>query len=404
MNKLIVLAMGAVLAGCAPNSDKLSMPGRYGYDLEFFQTCNIESIDLASPDGNARILIVPAYQGRVMTSTADGLSGISNGWINHDYIRNGVVAPHMHAVGGEERFWVGPEGGPYSYYFSTVENQVFDNWQVPAFIDTDAYEVKQQTPSQVVFEKRTLAKNASGNDFDMLINRTITLLDNASIESSYQISIPKGVKYVGYEVVKSITNMGRELWTKEKGLPSIWALSMINAGAKSTILVPYRTDVEDPTLPIFDGSYFGEIPADRIKTIDGMIYFKADANYRAKMGTSYKRTKPVIGSYEAETGRLTLLWFTLPAEEKEYVNCIWGNTNPYMGDVVNTYNDGPVADGTQFGKFYELETSSPAAALQPNESVTHAVRLSHFYGTEAQLNPILETVFGIRISDINQAF
>ena len=53
----------------------------------------------------------PAYQGRVMTSTAEGDGGMSFGWINNELIDSNREEEHFHAFGGEERFWLGPEGG-----------------------------------------------------------------------------------------------------------------------------------------------------------------------------------------------------------------------------------------------------------------------------------------------------
>jgi hypothetical protein len=46
------------------------------------------------------------------------------------------------AFGGKERFWIGPEGGPFSWYFKPGVEQVYANWDVPAFIDSDAFEVE----------------------------------------------------------------------------------------------------------------------------------------------------------------------------------------------------------------------------------------------------------------------
>ena len=37
--------------------------------------------------------------------------------------------------------------------------------------------------------------------------------------------------------------------------------------------------------------------------------------------------------------------------------------NPYCGDVINAYNDGPTEDGSMMGPFYEIETSSPGAEV-----------------------------------------
>jgi len=47
------------------------------------------------------------------------------------------------------------------------------------------------------------------------------------------------------------------------------------------------------------------------------------------------------------------------------------------GDAVNSYNDGPVTDGSIMGPFYEIESSSPAANLSPGEKITHTQRIFH---------------------------
>ena len=57
--------------------------------------------------------------------------------------------------------------------------------------------------------------------------------------------------------------------------------------------------------------------------------------------------------------------------------------NPYSGDALNSYNDGPLEDGSQMGPFYELETSSPAAALKPGESITHSQITIHLPVTKS---------------------
>ena len=68
--------------------------------------------------------------------------------------------------------------------------------------------------------------------------------------------------------------------------------------------------------------------------------------------------------------------FTLPGKG-EYVNSKWEiQKDPFSGDAINSYNDGPV-NGSQMGKWYEIESSSPAAALKSNESLTHYHRTIH---------------------------
>ena len=55
-----------------------------------------------------------------MTSSSDGENGLSYGWINHDLIGSGEIKKQINAVGGEERFWLGPEGGQFSIFFKKI--------------------------------------------------------------------------------------------------------------------------------------------------------------------------------------------------------------------------------------------------------------------------------------------
>jgi hypothetical protein len=114
-------AMLVFMAGCSSSANKKtnkmkeSIPrGKYGYDAAFFSEKKIPTVELKSSDSKACLLLVPGYQGRVMTSSVDGNDGISFGWINYKFIEAGKVSSQFNPVGGEERIWLGPEGGPFS--------------------------------------------------------------------------------------------------------------------------------------------------------------------------------------------------------------------------------------------------------------------------------------------------
>ena len=87
-------------------------------------------------------MVIPAWQGRVMTSSASGDEGDSFGGINYRFIDKGEISTQFNPVGGEERFWLGPEGGPFSLYFKGGQEQVYDNWVVPAVLDTEPFKVE----------------------------------------------------------------------------------------------------------------------------------------------------------------------------------------------------------------------------------------------------------------------
>jgi len=74
---------------------------------------------------------------------------------------------------------------------------------------------------------------------------------------------------------------------------------------------------------------------------------------------------------------------------------------PFRGDVVNSYNDGPPAPGAKpLGPFYELETSSPAAALAPGRSLTHVHRTFHFQGERAGLDALARALLGVSLDEV----
>ncbi len=97
--------------------------------------------------------------------------------------------------------------------------------------------------------------------------------------------------------------------------------------------------------------------------------------------------------------------YNKPEGVLDYVNSMWQiQDQPFRGDVVNSYNDGPnPQDGKLLGPFYEMETSSPAEALAPGQSVLHTHRTYHFAGSEAQLDSIAQATLGVTIAQIKAA-
>jgi hypothetical protein len=139
MKRYLIIISMSVLASCNSDSSKQEnkgnevakfIKGTFGYDLDFLKEYHKDIVVLGD-SANAQVIIAPAYQGRVMTSTAEGNIGSSFGWINHDLIASGKNTEHMNAFGGEERFWLGPEGGQFSIYFKKGVEFKFDNWFVP---------------------------------------------------------------------------------------------------------------------------------------------------------------------------------------------------------------------------------------------------------------------------------
>ena len=366
--------------------------GTYGSDLDFLKSNRLNVVELVSPDGMARVSLVPEFQGRVMTSAASGLQGQSFGWISRKAITAGFANPQFNPFGGEERFWIGPEGGPFSWYFAPGAEQIFANWVVPAVIDSEPFKVESASGSEAIFTKETVLKNAAGHEFHIGIRRSVELMEAAEIESVLGVSIPESIRPVAYRTANTLTNLGQEAWTKETGMPSVWLLGMYPPAPSTVVFIPYDQGFAGK---VVNDEYFGKVPADRLIVRDGMIYFRIDGKFRSKIGLPDGSARGLCGSYDPSSGLLNILKYSVPSGPRDYVNAQWGpQDNCFGGDVINSYNDGPTETGEVMGPFYEIETSSPGAALAPGESLTHAQCTFHLEGDAENLEGIASKVFG----------
>ncbi len=404
-NLVILFGIILLLEACQSNQKKSSDSmknfdqGTYGYDLEFLKKYS-KPIELKSD--NARIIISPEYQGRVMTSSADGLQGVSFGWINHELIASGEKLQHINPVGGEERFWLGPEGGQFSIFFPAGSNFDFEDWQTPASIDTETFDLVASNEKEAEFKKSIQLKNYSNFVFKFEVTRKISLLSDSEIKNELGIVYQNSVKSVGFTTTNQLKNEG-EAWKKESGLLSVWLLGMYIPSDEVTIIIPYKEDAVSDY--IVKDDYFGKIPSDRLVIKDGIIFFKGDGKQRGKLGIPPQRALPVLGSYDAANRILTVVKCEVFDGVTDYVNSAWEIQEfPYKGDAINSYNDGPLEDGSQMGPFYELETSSPALALQSNETAVYEQSTFHFQGTEEELNALCQQLFDISINEIKSVF
>lgn len=401
------LAITVLLDSCGANTKKeQKVPqfekGSFGYDLQFLKS---KDSVIVLKKGDAQIIVSPKYQGKVFTSTAKGLTGNSSGWINYKALSSDSIARHINAYGGEDRMWLGPEGGQFSIFFKPGDKMVFENWQTPAGLDSESWDLLSHDSVTVSMKKEMQLQNFSGTKFRIALSRQVKLLSDNELNQNLGITPDPSVKWVGFETKNSLANAGDEKWTRQKGTVSIWMLAMLTPSESGVVAIPYLPGDEKELGKVATTNYFGEIPADRIKIDNGVLYFKVDGKHRSKLGLSEKRATTFAGSYDASRKMLTILQFNKPSGGGEYINQLWEiQKEPFKGDVINSYNDGPLADGSQMGPFYEIESSSPAAFLAPGESLTHTQRIFHFVGDEANLTLISTKVLGVSIDQIKSAF
>lgn len=385
----ILIAVSFLLTECS----KTYHMETFGNDLKFLKKYN-EVVLLKNNNDRCQLIVVPEYQGRVMTSTSDGLDGRSYGWLNYGLISSGEIEEHINVFGGEDRLWFGPEGGQFSIFFEKGMDFEFENWFTPKAIDTEAFDLISKSDNEAVFGKQIQLTNYQGFEFEIDVRRVVSLLDLDAIQQNLDIEFGEDVSYVGFQSDNVIKNIGDDDWSKENGLLSIWILGMLKPSNATTILLPYKDSLNLNT------GYFGKVGPDRLKVVGNTVLFKGDGKFRAKIGLPKENALPVVGSYDSENHILTIVECTIE-ENLQYVNSLWEiQDNPFEGDVINAYNDGPLENGEQLGPFYELESSSAAKELKKNERIRHIQKTYHFEGSHESLNIISKRTLGFDLDDI----
>jgi len=384
----------------SPNSTQAAIKGTYQYDADFVRQHSRDAIELSNADSSERVLLSGEYQGRVMTSTARGDSGISFGWINYDLLGSGQKKKQFNAIGGEERFWMGPEGGQYSIYFKAKDSFTIGNWQVPPLVDTISYDIVSASAGKAVFSKKASIVNYSGTVFDLDIERSISLLTRSDLQHELKASIPDGIHAVGYSTENVLMNAGNTDWKKENGLLSIWLLGMFTPTPKTVVIIPFRP-IPNARSYITD-NYFGPVPAERLQVADSVLYFTCDGKYRSKIGLSPRVAKPIAAGFDFANNVLTIVIPQI-VEDGIYVNSKWElQKEPYKGDMINSYNDGPLADGGQLGPFFEIESSSPAKELKKGEKLQYRQVTCHLQGDYESLRSIAQQLLGVDLDKIKR--
>ncbi len=391
------LGCGSSRPAPAPPAPAPKPPMTFADDLAFLEQHGPVHV-LTTPEGG-RVALSARYQGRVMTSSV-APDGPSFGWIHRTFIGEGKTGTAFDNFGGEDRLWLGPEGGQYGLYFPKGSAFTFDAWQVPHAMQEGAWEMKDAGSSRAVFTKTMRVTNWSGTTFDVAIERTVSLVDPRAKLGE----LPKGVRAIAFQSDNRLTNVGSAAWKRETGLPSIWILAMYAPAKDGRVIVPFETKVPAGT-PLVNDAYFGKVPAGRLAVHEdkGFLSFVVDGELRSKIGLGPLRAKNRLGSYSATAKLLTVVEYEPgPSPTKPYVNSMWEEQKtPYAGDVVNSYNDGPTGPGKPpLGGFYELETSSPGAELAPKESLVHVHRTFHFVGEKDALDAIAKNLLGVSLASV----
>ena len=300
---LSILAGAGIRSAGAQTAAGTDMAKSYAQAHDFLKK-HTPVIELTG-EANQRVAICPDYQGRIMTSSFAGDRGASLGWINYDFITAGKHDPAFNNYGGEDRFWLGPEGGQYALWFKLEEKQVVKNWFTPSALNTGAFRVISHNATSCRLARRARATNASEYTFDLEVEpQCVWSTSNSSRHRSASWRPMKfarrklrafALPYVGFETVNTAKNVGPTAWDTLSGMVSIWTLGQFPSGDQTVIIVPYKPGSDAELGQVVQSDYFGTVPDDRLKVTPSAVLFRADGKFRAKLGTSQKRAPPLRG-------------------------------------------------------------------------------------------------------------
>src|SRR6185295_1364414 len=138
--------------------------------------------------------------------------------------------------------------------------------------------------------------------FHLRVERTVRLLDAAAIQESCGRAPASELQWVAYQSENRLVNSGPAPWTRKKGLLSLWILGMFNPSPKTTVVVPARPGA------VVNDVYFGKVPPERLVKKGDTFFFRGDGQQRGKIGLRPEGARPVLGSWDAASKVLTVVW------------------------------------------------------------------------------------------------
>ncbi len=255
----------------------------FGDDVAFLKA-HTPIILLSDANHRAEVVLAPAMQGRVLTSTASGDDGLSFGWINRELISSGQLHQHINVFGGEDRFWMGPEGGQFSIFFGKGAAFDLEHWFTPAPIDTEPFQVLTQAPDHAEFEHSFALTNYSGAHFAVKVRRRVELLTPTMAWKDLNLRASDSIHLVAFQSQNRLQNAGTARWAEDTGLLSIWILGMFKPSPTTTIVVPVKPGADALLGKVVNSDYFGQVPPDRLVVKHNTVFFKGDGLFRSKIG------------------------------------------------------------------------------------------------------------------------
>lgn len=350
--------------------------------------------------GHGRVAVTPELQGRVITASF-AHDGPSLGWMDRAAIE-ALPAPSVRdpaaGVGGLDRAWLGPEGGPFALFFAPQAEQTILNRKVPAPLWQVAFDVLRDNKTLIAMRAQMTLTNAAGTEFQIDCLRSVQALNLEELERQLDLVVPDDVAYVGFGTHHKLVNRGTDPWTRESGTIALRDIGQFPLSPHAAIIAPL--DGEAPGAPA-RLMYPDSAPPPEDMVIDharNVALIRADHATSCQLGFGRERSLDRLGSIDFDRRLLTVVLFHKPATPTPYVNGAYRTVqaDPFDGHVsaIGTF---PVAGDEGY---YELESASPAALLAPSASITHRHRVMLFQGPLPSLSRVSEKLLGITLEEV----
>lgn len=351
-----------------------------------------ELIELSLPDAHARLAIAPKFQGKVMIATTGTEPSRSIGWIDREALQSQSSTGGN--AGGLDRIWLGPLGGQHSLYYQQIKPLDEANWQVPKPLAAGAFKVSNRSNLEVEMWSSMKLANFVGTEFDIRIDRKITLYDRQRIAADLAISPDLVNNFVAFGTSHTLTNTGTYAWSTSSGLLSLWSANMLAGTPNTTVIIPLTASSGHDKIY----RYFGPLDSTRFQIRSNVLFFRADGDYRSKIGIPPHLAPEAFASYSPELNLLTIVKYQ-KSKGQYYFNSLVGvQKNPYEGEVLPIYNNGAMNyQPSNAPTFYELESTSPMRPLAPGEQLTHQHSVYHFTGSVEDLSELCKQAIGVSL-------
>jgi hypothetical protein len=355
--------------------------------IALLRDTNNETVILQGPQNNHRLVVAPQLVGRVMASTMTGDQGTIQGWVNQSALEAGAVDPVFNNYGGEERFWLGPDGTSQGLFFRK-KPFTWDNFYVPEPMSAQLFETIALAPDHhsITMQARWKLSNLMGAKFHFEITRTITILDACP----YANGLGDKINYIGFQSDNLVRNVSSSPITPDTGAVSMWLLGNFMQHRRNILILPLTPSPISPALSPIRDEYFrffcagGKLPENRLQNSAGFSLIKADGAFGAKFGIAKTGLIDRLGAIDLDADELIIIDYDF-YPDMDYLTNYWREADNLLdGDAANISIAGPPSSHPVIPESlgYELETLSPGLFLAPGQSFHFRNRTFRFSGPQ----------------------